>query len=280
MTRRTGAIRSSRRQSSTIPRKLHPGTQESDPARDFPPSLTVGHVGCVRNDAEWAMPRVEWHSQDDNRERSTGLASMLLICGVLVALGAGLFFFPDTALARADRLTALLPGHLGLGSAVAWLVKHPWRSLIVFAIGVFILARRLESTTGEQVKGHHLRHAGRQWLQTCRRNRPGRCRRTGQHAAGDRGCRRRARVGCIEDIGNAAPTCRTRLQSDDMHALWLIAALMGLAAPVWQQADSADCTPWQTCRQLALDAAERGEFETFHTVAWRTVQTGPRNDPK
>jgi hypothetical protein len=69
---------------------------------------------------------------------------MLLICGVLVAVGAGLFFFPDTALLWADRLTAVLPGHLGLGSTVAWLVKHPWRTLIAFAIGVFIFARRLD----------------------------------------------------------------------------------------------------------------------------------------
>ena len=80
----------------------------------------------------------------EKREALHGLASMLLICGVLIALGAGLFFFPDTALVWADRLTALLPGHLGLGSAVAWLVKHPGRALVALAIGVFILARRLD----------------------------------------------------------------------------------------------------------------------------------------
>jgi hypothetical protein len=39
------------------------------------------------------------------------------------------------------------------------------------------------------------------------------------------------------------------------------------------------CTEWRECRQMALDAAARGEYELFHDLAWRTVQTGPRNDP-
>jgi hypothetical protein len=36
---------------------------------------------------------------------------------------------------------------------------------------------------------------------------------------------------------------------------------------------------WRACRQLALAAAERGEYENFHDLAWRAVQTGPPNDP-
>src|SRR3954453_11094248 len=36
---------------------------------------------------------------------------------------------------------------------------------------------------------------------------------------------------------------------------------------------------WHECRQLALDAASRQDYETFHDLAWRAVQTGPRNDP-
>ena len=40
-----------------------------------------------------------------------------------------------------------------------------------------------------------------------------------------------------------------------------------------------DCKEWHECRQLALDAAERQDYETFHDLAWRAVQTGPRNDP-
>jgi hypothetical protein len=30
---------------------------------------------------------------------------------------------------------------------------------------------------------------------------------------------------------------------------------------------------------MALAAADRGEYETFHDLAWRAVQTGPRNEP-
>lgn len=41
----------------------------------------------------------------------------------------------------------------------------------------------------------------------------------------------------------------------------------------------ADCRDWHECRQLALDAAEGGEYERFHDLAWRAVQTGPKNDP-
>jgi hypothetical protein len=41
----------------------------------------------------------------------------------------------------------------------------------------------------------------------------------------------------------------------------------------------ADCKEWQECRQLALEAAERQDYERFHDLAWRTMQTGPKNDP-
>jgi hypothetical protein len=40
-----------------------------------------------------------------------------------------------------------------------------------------------------------------------------------------------------------------------------------------------DCREWHQCRQLALDAAERKDYETFHDLAWRAVQSGPKNDP-
>lgn len=39
------------------------------------------------------------------------------------------------------------------------------------------------------------------------------------------------------------------------------------------------CTEWHDCRQQALAAADRGEYEAFHDLAWRAVQTGPPNDP-
>jgi hypothetical protein len=46
-----------------------------------------------------------------------------------------------------------------------------------------------------------------------------------------------------------------------------------------QDQPRADCREWHECRQLALDAAAADEYERFHDLAWRAVQTGPRNDP-
>src|SRR5262249_4062434 len=40
-----------------------------------------------------------------------------------------------------------------------------------------------------------------------------------------------------------------------------------------------DCRDWTECRRLALDAAERHDYEAFHDLAWRAVQKGPRQDP-
>lgn len=40
-----------------------------------------------------------------------------------------------------------------------------------------------------------------------------------------------------------------------------------------------ECSEWRTCRELAVAAAERRDYQAFHDLAWRTVQTGPRNDP-
>jgi hypothetical protein len=40
-----------------------------------------------------------------------------------------------------------------------------------------------------------------------------------------------------------------------------------------------DCRDWQACRQLALEAADRKEYDLFHDLAWKAVQLGPKNDP-
>jgi hypothetical protein len=45
------------------------------------------------------------------------------------------------------------------------------------------------------------------------------------------------------------------------------------------QSSSAACRDWHECRELALQAADRREYEIFHDLAWRTVQTGPPRDP-
>jgi hypothetical protein len=57
----------------------------------------------------------------------------------------------------------------------------------------------------------------------------------------------------------------------------IIALLLGLL-PAAQTHREPACTEWRECRAMALAAADRGEFETFHDLAWRAVQTGPRND--
>src|SRR5262245_32821210 len=55
----------------------------------------------------------------------------------------------------------------------------------------------------------------------------------------------------------------------------LLMILGSLPAP---QAEPAACTRSKDCQQLALDAAAREDFETFHSLAWRALQTGPPND--
>ncbi len=51
------------------------------------------------------------------------------------------------------------------------------------------------------------------------------------------------------------------------------------ATVVAQPSRDADCREWTACRQLALDAAARKDYEAFHDLAWRAVQVGPKNDP-
>src|SRR5690349_15279806 len=54
--------------------------------------------------------------------------------------------------------------------------------------------------------------------------------------------------------------------------LIVIASLSALQTP---PAPSVSCREWHDCQRLALDAYTRGEYELFHDLAWRTVQTGP-----
>jgi hypothetical protein len=56
-------------------------------------------------------------------------------------------------------------------------------------------------------------------------------------------------------------------------AIW-IHGLVAASAPF----QPADCSEWQTCRELAQAADERGDYERFHDLAWRAVQTGPKRD--
>jgi hypothetical protein len=53
-----------------------------------------------------------------------------------------------------------------------------------------------------------------------------------------------------------------------LHSLWLLA----------EQPPS--CADLASCRQAALEAAARQDFEAFHDLAWRTAQKGRPNDPE
>jgi hypothetical protein len=65
--------------------------------------------------------------------------------------------------------------------------------------------------------------------------------------------------------------------------LVLLAALAGglaAASPIeFQSARDFGCAEWHDCRRLAVAAADRGDYETFHDLAWRAIQTGPPKDP-
>jgi hypothetical protein len=53
--------------------------------------------------------------------------------------------------------------------------------------------------------------------------------------------------------------------------------LVPLAA--MQSGRDAGCSDWRSCRQQALAAADSGDYERFHDLAWRAVQIGPPKDP-
>src|ERR1700722_11719249 len=66
-----------------------------------------------------------------------------------------------------------------------------------------------------------------------------------------------------------------------MALLHTLAALL-MIGPLFQApsvAPRVECREWHECRQLALDAYNSGDYERFHDLAWRTVQTGPPRDP-
>jgi hypothetical protein len=59
----------------------------------------------------------------------------------------------------------------------------------------------------------------------------------------------------------------------------LAAGLGAASATGFQPARDFGCREWHDCRQMALAAADRGDYETFHDLAWRAIQTGPPKDP-
>src|SRR5438128_7538880 len=64
-----------------------------------------------------------------------------------------------------------------------------------------------------------------------------------------------------------------------LTVLIALAAGTAEALPTLSQSPrEGDCVEWHACRQLALAAADSGEYENFHDLAWRAVQTGPPKD--
>ncbi len=65
-----------------------------------------------------------------------------------------------------------------------------------------------------------------------------------------------------------------------MKALILL-LLLTLSTTAWTESTppAQECREWQECRQLALAAAERQDYNAFHDLAWRALQAGPKNDP-
>jgi len=52
------------------------------------------------------------------------------------------------------------------------------------------------------------------------------------------------------------------------------------AAQAAASADAPTCREWHDCQRLALDADARHDYEQFHDLAWRAVQTGPPRSPE
>ena len=59
----------------------------------------------------------------------------------------------------------------------------------------------------------------------------------------------------------------------------LLAVALSASLAANPPAAGQECRAWQECRQLALDAAARQDYDAFHDLAWRALQAGPKNDP-
>jgi hypothetical protein len=56
-------------------------------------------------------------------------------------------------------------------------------------------------------------------------------------------------------------------------AAGILVAAVSLSAQA--SAPAPTCREWHDCQRLALESYARGEYEQFHDLAWRTIQTGP-----
>ena len=63
-----------------------------------------------------------------------------------------------------------------------------------------------------------------------------------------------------------------------LSALLLVVVLCFAGAP-GAVLTAQECREWKECKQQALAAAARQDYNAFHDLAWRALQTGPKNDP-
>src|SRR5580700_4810610 len=70
---------------------------------------------------------------------------------------------------------------------------------------------------------------------------------------------------------------RHQLSSSSSSAVIVLLALL-VPFGAMQGARDVGCSESRQCQQLALAAADRGEYERFHDLAWRAVQLGPAKD--
>jgi hypothetical protein len=59
----------------------------------------------------------------------------------------------------------------------------------------------------------------------------------------------------------------------------VLATIASLPLLLFALSQSSPCADVSGCRQAAVEAAARGEFEAFHDLAWRAAQKGRPNDP-
>ncbi len=63
-----------------------------------------------------------------------------------------------------------------------------------------------------------------------------------------------------------------------------LARILVTLASVWMLQAAANpapaCQEWHECQRLALESYARGDYERFHDLAWRTLQTGPARNPE
>jgi DNA-binding beta-propeller fold protein YncE len=85
-------------------------------------------------------------------------------------------------------------------------------------------------------------------------------------------------------LDNTSRRCsppKLHANAEGLLHIGLLSLLLSFAPPAIAQdvaREISSCTAWRECQAAALDAEARGDFETFHDLAWRTMQTRRAQD--